>query len=88
LGQGDAVARVPSPDPRKPEVLEWIASLRPEAELVARMAMRQVFSHCRGDRTWSARIDALMAEIEPGDDMLAHILREARKMGRMIREKV
>jgi hypothetical protein len=75
-------------DPRKPEVLEWIASLRPEAELVARMAMRQVFPYCRGDLAWNARIDALMAEFEPGEDTLAHILREARKMGRMIRETV
>jgi hypothetical protein len=82
------IAPYASFDPSKPEVLEWVASLKPEAELVVRMAMRQAFPRCRGDHAWSARIDALMAELEPDEDMLAHVLREARKTAKMIRETV
>jgi hypothetical protein len=62
---------------RQPAILEWIDTLEPEAELVARMALREVPDHCGGDSlTWNRRIDELMAEIDPDDEQLARILNE------------
>jgi hypothetical protein len=73
-------------DPRQPALLEWIASLPPEAELVMRMAMREAFDRCRGDRSWNGRIDELMAELDPDEEQIARILHECDKTVRMIRE--
>lgn len=78
---------MPSFDPRQPEVLEWI-SLRPEAELVMRMALREVFAHYRHDRGWTARIEELMAELDLDEETLARILLEYDKTVKMIRETV
>jgi hypothetical protein len=79
---------VPALDPRQPILLEWIASLPPEAELVMRMAMREAFDRCRGDRSWNRRIDELMAALDPDDEQIARILDECDKTVRMIRETV
>jgi hypothetical protein len=73
-------------DPRQPALLAWIASLPPEAELVMRMAMRETFDRCRGDRSWNGRIDALLAELDPDEEQIARILHECDKTVRMIRE--
>ncbi|HUC69401.1 MAG TPA: hypothetical protein VMA53_28540 [Stellaceae bacterium] len=80
--------RMSALDPRQPALLEWIASLPPEAELVMRMAMREAFDHCRGDRFWNRRIDELMAELDPDQEQIARILTECDKTVRMIRETV
>jgi hypothetical protein len=79
---------MPSFDSRQPEVLEWVSSLRPEAELVMRMALREVFARCRDDRGWTARIDELMAELDPDEETLSRILLECDKTVKMIRETV
>jgi hypothetical protein len=54
---------MPAFDPRQPDVLQWLASLPPEKELPARMALRAMSDYVRGDRAWNARIDALCAKL-------------------------
>jgi hypothetical protein len=71
---------------RDPEFLRWLANLTQERELVVRMAMRQVFDNCRDDRAWSARIDELLREINPGDWKLALIRREVDRVAEMLEE--
>ena len=64
-------------DPRRPEIIDWIDSLPPESELIVRLAMRATFEGCRADGDWSARVDALIADLAPDGKRLARILREA-----------
>ncbi len=64
-------------DPRRPEIIDWIDSLPPESELIVRLAMRATFEGCRADGDWSARVDALIADLAPDEKRLARILREA-----------
>ena len=71
-------------DPRDPALLRWLAGLAAKHELVMRMAMRQVFDDARGDPAWSARIDALMPEIDPDERELALLLEQAEMAAEMI----
>ncbi len=66
---------------RDPVLLDWLARLDPEDELVARLAVRGVAGRFRSDGPWNRRIDELMAQIKPDEDHLAVILRRAQRMG-------
>jgi hypothetical protein len=72
-------------DPRRPEVLAWIASLKPEGELVIRLAMRECFPHCRDDHVFRARVELLLSELAADDARLEHFMREAAKAAAIIR---
>jgi len=67
-------------------VTELTAYLNAEAEVALRLALRSACARFRRDRAWTARIDALLAQIDPHGQKLSHLLAEARKIEAIIRE--
>jgi hypothetical protein len=65
-------------DPRCAELEELLVGLSPRDELIHRFALRGISPHCRGDRLFNLRTDALKAQLRLDEDELAEILREAR----------
>ena len=64
-------------DPRDPALQQWLRSLKPRVELTARYALRAKFAAIRDDAEFSARIAALLRQMQPSDEDLAAILRDA-----------
>lgn len=67
-------------DPRDPAIDAWLRSLKPQAELVARFALRAKFPSVRADPAFSARINQLMAAINPDARQLYAILNDAKRL--------
>lgn len=60
-----------------------VAKLDPRQELVYRLALRGLSDRCRGDRAFTERTDALMAEHSAD---LAAVLAEAAQLARKLTE--
>lgn len=73
-------------DPRDPKIDRWLRSLEPRQELTVRYAMREHFPTVRADRKFSARVDELRAALNPDEDQLAMIIRDARLVGNQLGE--
>jgi|SRR5579862_3605474 len=55
-----------APNPTDPELLAWLASLGPRAELAARFALRGHFPEVRAERAFAERIVELFARRAAG----------------------
>ena len=68
-------------DPRNAELLLFLGGLKPEAELVARLAIGGLSNRCRLNGAWAARTEALRVKIVGNDeDKLTRIMRAAHDM--------
>lgn len=70
-------------DPRSPDLEDFLTGLPPRKELLTRMAMREVYDHCRSDRRWHDRLNELMEGITPHE--MSDILDEADKLAERLR---
>ena len=69
-------------------LLLFLGGLKPEAELVARLAIGGLSSQCRRNGAWSARTEALRFKIVGNDeDKLARIMRAAHDMAEEMRAR-
>lgn len=75
-------------DPQDPAIDAWLRTLKPQAELVARFAMRAKFPSVRADQAFSARINKLMAAINPDARQLYTILNDAKRLESNISERI
>lgn len=67
-------------DPRSAELEAMLAGLDPRTEYVYRLALMGISEHCRGDRLFELRAQALRAILRLDEDELAEIFFEARKL--------
>ena len=73
---------VPMQDPRTPEILAWLRRLAPRDRLATMYAMSAVYPAIKNDRSWKARIDAVVAELKPTPQEQADIMIEAGRISR------
>jgi hypothetical protein len=66
-------------DPRCAEFEAWLTSLPARTEFVYRMTLRGLSEHCRGDRAWRARVEALCDRYGDTTARLAGVMRDAAK---------
>jgi hypothetical protein len=66
----------------------WLATLTPEKELVARMAMRDMFDSCRVDLDWALRFDGLIRQLNPGPAKLEKLSDEAGSLVRRLQREM
>jgi hypothetical protein len=72
-------------DPRTPEILAWLRRLAPRDRLATMYAMSAVYPAIKNDRSWKARIDAVVAELKPTPQEHADIMIEAGRISRNLK---
>jgi hypothetical protein len=75
-------------DPRTPEILAWLATLPLHDRLATMHAMSVAFPHIKNDRGWTARIEAVVAELKPTAREHMDILIEARRISRSLKHQL
>ncbi len=74
----------PPLDPSDPRFATWIATLSEEDELIVRLALRNHHPELRGDAAWTARVNALTAQLKPSEKKMAHFVSQASRIERAI----
>lgn len=69
-------------NPTDSKIDRWLRRKPPHVELALRYCLRARLRN--GDRTMTARIDELFAKINPTEDELAAIVRQAREIGQVL----
>jgi hypothetical protein len=72
-------------DPRTPEILAWLRRLPLPDRLATMYAMSAVYPAIKNDRSWKARIDAVVAQLKPTPQEYADILTEADRISRNLK---
>ena len=75
-------------DPRAPEILAWLRTLPLRDRLATMHAMSAVFPIIKNDRAWTARVDALVAELKRTPREHEDILIEAGRICRTLRRQL
>ena len=71
---------MPVSDPRCAELEALLDSLEPRTEYVYRLALMGISEHCRGDRIFKQRMEALRVLLRLDEDEVAEVYFEARKL--------
>ena len=66
-------------------LLARLDALEPRAELVLRLALREVHNNFRGDRSFGDRIKKLLDNLDPRPQEMAAILADAREAEKSLR---
>jgi hypothetical protein len=70
-----------------PALLARLYALEPRAELVMRLALRELHASVRGDRSFGDRIKKLLERLDPRPQEMATILAEARATEKNLRPR-
>jgi hypothetical protein len=75
-------------DPRTPEILAWLATLKLRERLATMHAMSFAFPLLKNDRGWRARIDEVVAALAPTARQHQDILIEAGRISQRLKRQL